>query len=180
MAIDWIDPETQAILRGNHPSTDDAIATQGFSLLLVLRGHDHTRAQEAIDNIQHLGGFNETLLPNVVAQNLSLRQALAGQFALSCCDCISALLRDEIVVAGNLSYLDEVSREVAASREYGLVDIQLEFVPDSGLGREFCWQFFGYAKGLAFPVKASVFRKKARLMKHWAAKCGAILNCNPI
>ena len=108
----------------------------------------------------------------MIAQQLTLDNVLTGQFALSCCDCISAFVPDEIVYDENAPYLQQVSDEVVSSREFEYVTARLTHIPLSDRGRRYAWRFLGTAVGVSLPLEFEVFRKKARLMGHWARKCG--------
>ena len=172
MATHWLDPETRSILQGVSPGKETALRTKGYSLLLIERGNDSTRANQAIEQIRRRGRPNDTSIRNVVVRQLTLDDALLGQFDLSCSDSISAFVADEVVCDENASYLETLSREIAASDEYRLVAVRIVSVPHDEPGRDFCWQFLGYAVGMPVPLEMEVFCKKARLMDYWSRKCG--------
>ena len=96
---------------------------------------------------------------------------MAGQFALSCCDCISAFIPDDVVYDANVGYLHELSEAVMHSPEFEPITVRLISIAPSDKGRQFSWQFLGVAVGMATPADILVHRKKARLMMHWAPKC---------
>ncbi len=107
----------------------------------------------------------------MIAQQLTLDEAMGGQFALACCDCVSAFFPDEVVYDANAGYLHELSEAVIRSAEFEPVTVRLVAILPSEKGRQFSWQFLGVAVGIATPSEIQVHRKKARLMMHWAPKC---------
>jgi hypothetical protein len=168
---DWLDPETRAILCKSPPGVRTAVDAEGYSLLLVKAGPDRNRAIDVVAEIQRYGAKNSTSIPIVIAQRLTLDDATAGQFALSCCDCVSAFFEDDVVCDANAGYLEELSEAVMRSPEFEPVTVRLISIPSDELGRRFSWQFLGAAVGIATPAEIEVHRKKARLMAHWAEKC---------
>lgn len=168
---DWLDTETRAILCNSPPTIQTAVGAKGYSLLFVRAGPDESRAIQAVAEIRQHGATNLSGMPAVIAQQLTLDDAMAGQFALSCCDCISAFVADEVVCDANADYLRELTNAVTDSPEFEPITVKLVFVPPTTLGRKFCWQFLGVAVGIATPSEIQVHRKKARLMLHWAARC---------
>ncbi len=172
---DWLDTEARAILCKSPPAIQTAVDTEGYSLLLVKAGPDNSRAIQVVSEIQRYGAKNSTDIPIVIAQQMTLDDAMAGQFALSCCDCISAFVRDEVVYDANAGYLHELAEEVTHSPEFEPVTVRLISIPPTDHGRRFSWQFLGVAVGIATPSEVQVHRKKARLMMHWATRCGVHL-----
>jgi len=172
---DWLDTETRAILRKSPPAVETAVDAKGYSLLLVKAGRDESRAIQAVSEIQRYGATNSTNISIVIAQQLTLDAAMAGQFALSCCDCVSAFVPDEVVYDANAGYLYELSEAVTRSPEFEWITVRLISIPPNDRGRQFAWQFLGMAVGFATPSEIQVHRKKARLMMHWAPKCGVRL-----
>ena len=172
---DWLDTETRAILCQRPPAVHTAIGTEGYSLLLLKAGADENRAIQAVSEIQRHGAMNATGVSIVVAQQLTLDDAMAGQFALSCCDCVSAFVADEVVCSSNAEYLHELSDAVMQSPEFEPVTVRLISIPPNEMGRRFAWQFLGVAVGIARPCEIQVHWKKARLMMHWARACNVHL-----
>jgi hypothetical protein len=119
-----------------------------------------------------MGTKNATAISIVVRQQLTLEEAMAGQFALCCCDCVSAFVDDNIVCDGYTSIVEELSAIVTNSAEFSPVTVRVDSIPHTEWGRRFSWQFLGFAVGVATPVEMTVHRKKARLMMHWAPQCG--------
>ena len=87
MSRRWLDLKTRSILQGSLPNRETAVGTETFTLLIVELGNDSTRAELAIQQIQQRGTVNDTHLPNVVARQLTLDDALLGQFDLACSSC---------------------------------------------------------------------------------------------
>lgn len=168
---DWLDTETRAILCKSPPSIQTAINIKGYSLLLVKAGRDENRVIQAVSEIQRYGAKNSTNISIVIAQHLTLDDAMAGQFALSCCDCVSAYVTDGVVYDANAGYLHRLSEAVMHSPEFAPITVRLISIPPNDLGRRFSWQFLGIAVGIATPSEIEIHRKKARLMMHWATKC---------
>ena len=167
---DWLDPKTRAILCKSPPTVQTVVDTEGYSLLLVKAGGDDNRAIQVVSEIQRRGARNSTSISIVIAQQLMLDDAMAGQFALSCCDCVSAFVADEVVCDANAGYVHELSDTIIHSPEFEPIAVRLISIPPSDLGRRFSWQFLGVAVGIATPSEIQVHRKKARLMTHWATK----------
>lgn len=171
---DWLDTETKAILYPDRPDKLIASATDSFSLLLLHKGKDEGRIREVALAIRKFSPPVSNY-PFVVGQGMELEDVLAGQFALACCDCVTAFVRDEIVDESASMTFQNLYNEILGSPEFQHVSVSIEHIPNSHEGRRFCWQFFGLATGLAIPTTMNMFRKKARLMDRWAKKVGAIV-----
>jgi hypothetical protein len=172
---EWLDRETKAILCHDLPDKAIASATMLYSLLLIDKGEDEQRIKEVVSAIRATAPPTTSDYPFVVGQQMTLEDAPAGQFALACCDCVTAFVRDEIVDDSAIKAFRRIHSEVMKSPEFERIVVQTDFIPDSEQGRRFGWQFFGLATGLQFPTIRSVYRKKARLMEHWAKKAGVTL-----
>jgi hypothetical protein len=168
----WLDSETRAVLCADPPDKLIATATTSFSLLLIVRGKDEFRVTEIVSAIRSFAPPQTIDLPFVVAQNLELDEAIAGQLALVACDCISAFVRDEVVNAAATETLRQLHKEILSSPEFEQVSVQIESIPESADGRQFRERFFG-ATIVRTPSKVKVFRKKARLIELWAKRIGA-------
>ena len=128
--------------------------------------------------IAELGNYgtpNSTAYPFVIRQGLSLDDAIAGQFALACCDCASAFVRDNIVATLADPDFAELFSELSGSPEFNLVDVKIVSIPSNDAGRRCLWQFLGLAVGVALPQKLRAMRIKARLLKHFAEKIGGVV-----
>lgn len=168
----WLDTETRAILCADPPDKLIATATTSFSLLLILRGKDEFRITEVVSAIRSFAPPQTAKLPFVVAQNLELDEATAGQLALVACDCITAFVRDEVVNVAAAETFWQLHKEILSSPEFEQVSVQIESIPESVDGRKFRERFFG-ATVVRTPARVKVFRKKARLMELWATRIGA-------
>jgi hypothetical protein len=170
---EWLDTETKAVLCPDPPEKLVASATVSFSLLLVTKGKDEQRIADIVSAIQRSAPPKTLDYPFVVGQQMNLEEALAGQFALACCDCVAAFVRDDIVDESAIKAFRQIHSEVLSSPEFEQVAMRIEFIPNTEQGHRFCWQFFGLASGLQIPVTINMYRKKARLMEHWAKRIGA-------
>lgn len=182
----WLDAETRAILDPAPPEEYVALGVSGFTLVLLERGFQVDRLVRAFQRIQlDRGRIADSLLfapcPAVVRSGLTLDQAIVGQFELVCCDCISVFLRDEIAAEGATEYLRSIYSRLRGSPEFQPVFIAITLVPDTDAGRRFCDQFLSTAlekrvrHGSEGIVRDRVFRKKARMMAHWASETGVQL-----
>jgi hypothetical protein len=172
---DWLDTETRAILFPKKPEKLVALDIDSYSLLLLNSGNDERRIQDVVAEIRKIGPTTSINVPFVIGRQLSLEDALAGQFALACCDCVTAFVRDKIVQESPLKVYRQLHREVMSSPEFTLVDVLIESIPNTHEGRRLGWQFFGLATGVQTPKTIRMFRKKARLLEHWAKKVNAIV-----
>jgi hypothetical protein len=172
---EWLDTETQALLCAEPPPKLTAIGVEAYSLLLLKQCNDRQRIREVVAMIQEQNPVIATDLPFVVGQEMTLEEAMAGQFALACCDCMSAFVRDDVIRDAGRAYLHQLNEQVKNSSEFESVNVMIVHVPNSEEGRRFCWQFLGLATGAAMPAARKIFRKKARLMEHWARRSGVDL-----
>ena len=168
--FDWLDTETKSLLARFPPQKQVGAETDAYSLLLLQWGQDRNRIEHVVAAIRRTAETTNAELPFVIAQRMTLNEALAGQIALVCCDCISAFVPDHVVSKDNRKGLKQLLHDVSASSEFEPVRICLTSVPDTEAGRRFCWQFLGMAVGTKVPDALKVFRIKARLMQHWAMK----------
>jgi hypothetical protein len=169
---EWLDTETKSILWVTPPTGSIALDRNSYSLLLLQKGNDEARIEEVVTALRSVGTETSTDYPFVVGQGWTLDDALVGQFALVCCDCVSAFVRDEIVDASAVNVYRQLHREVMSSHEFASVEVVVELIPDTGEGRRFGWQFLGWAAGFPTPTALRIRRKKARLMEHWGRKTG--------
>ena len=182
----WLDTETKAILQPTPPEKRTAVETSGFTLILLEKGLRLDRLARALERIgrdseRPMTWLLDTACPAVIRSGLALDEAVVGQFELICCDCISVFLRDEVVAQGDSHYLRELYGQLRNSLEFQPVFIRITFIPDTDVGRLFCDQFLPSAEtktvryGAEIAVRDRVFRKKARMMAHWATEIGARL-----
>ena len=178
--FDWIELATQSELEASPPSKLIATTTQTYSLLLLKWGQDHNRVESVVAEIQASLGVKLKDLPFVVCQRMTLDDAMVGQFALVCCDCVSAFITDDLVDAENKPFFEQLLREVSTSTEFDLVTTKVMYIPDSKAAKRFCWQFFGQAEGVKAPAEYEFHRKKVRLMKLAADQCGVRMQTGSI
>jgi hypothetical protein len=182
----WLDTQTKAILQPTPPEKRTALETSGFTLILLEKGFWHDRLARALERIgrepeRPMTWLLDTACPAVVRYGLTLDDAIVGQFELICCDCISVFLRDEVVVQGDSDYLRVLYCQLRDSLEFQAVFIRIMFIPHTDVGRLFCDQFLSSAEdkkiryGSDIMMRARVFRKKARMMAHWAIEIGVRL-----
>jgi len=114
----------------------------------------------------------------VIRAGLSLDEVIVGQFELISCDAISVFLRDDVAAQASAQYLSDLFARLRASPEFQLVPVEICFLPDCEAAGRFVYQFVSpvLAKTLRYNCliqwKDVVFRKKARMMAHWAGQIG--------
>ena len=170
--LNWLDLETRAQLLPAPPEDAIATAMQSYSLLLLKFGSERLRTAEVVREFQRSVGWRNEDLPFVIARGLTVADALVGQLALACCDCITAFVADEHIRDDNTLFLQRLLLEVSASPEFESVPVRLDVIPDTEASKRFCWQFLGNALGCKLPATFEFYRKKVRLMKHWAGRVG--------
>jgi hypothetical protein len=177
---DLLDTEMKAVLCPDPPDKLIAIGTESYSLLLLNKGSDERRTDAVAAAIRKHGNDGQSGYPFIIARQLNLDDAIAGQLALVCCDCVSAFVRDELVEERTREVFRELYCEVMNSREFQLVDVRVNHFPQTDLGRRFCWQFFGLASGIACPATFRMYRKKARLLTLWSKELNADIVSNEV
>jgi hypothetical protein len=173
---EWLDTKTRELLCPEPPTKVTEIGIESYSLLLLRHGNDKRRTEDVVAAIQKENPVILVEYPFVVAQEMTLDEAMVGQFALACCDCISAFVRDEVICNTDRDYLQQLNEQVAHSSEFEFVCTELLNIPHTEDVRRFCWQFLGMATAVSCPLKLRVFRKKARLMEYWAKRSGIEMN----
>lgn len=179
----WLDTETKAILQPAPPDKYAPPDTDTFALVLVERGKDAARMAESFENISGLSKERATTLlthscPVPVLCDLSITDAVLGQFELVCSDSISLFVRNEIVLSDG-DYLTRLCSQCRWSSEFEWLNFKVTSIPRTDHGRRFVRQFLGAAAGLSYDANPDflfedqVMRKKARVMAHWARKIGA-------
>lgn len=124
---------------------------------------------------ENQGSEGESEYPFIVARQLTLDDAIAGQLALACCDCVSAFIRDELVEEQATEVFRQLYSEVMNSREFQSVDVSVIHLPQTDVGRHICWQIFGLATRLTTPATFRMYRKKARMLTLWARELKAVV-----
>lgn len=177
----WLDPKTREILGAEPPPPEAPARLPDYSLVLLRPGPDTGRTARAFrratgcDESAALARLTEGV-PQVVAEDLSIEDALLGQFEFVCCDAVSVFLSAEVAKEADLAYLADLYGRLLASPEFEPVEVTVVEVPRSPEGRRFVDQFLGFdfegESFPTFPVSMVAPRKKARIMKHWARKTG--------
>ena len=185
--MNWLDTETKAILqRDNQPPLAPATVPE-FALVLGASGVDRERLIRAVCRINDCDRSTtiELLrqpLPLVINSDLTEEDATLGQFELVCCAAVSAIVRSEVAVDGGRDYLSQLLANVSCSFEFRPVTLRIDDVPMSEAGQRFLDQFLGMdlarLRELGFPRRFTMPAKKARIMKHWAARIGAQVGNN--
>lgn len=178
--------ETRVFLEPPAPEKAIASRVSGYALVLLTRGSRPDRLALALERIlrepeRPLTGLLDGSCPAVVRCALTLDEAVAAQFELICCDCVSIFLRDEIVAQSDPGYLGELYSQLRHSPEFQPVVVGISFIPATDAGRRFCDQFFPPEEaktircGAEIALTYRVSRKKGRMMAHWAKEIGARL-----
>jgi hypothetical protein len=180
--MNWIDTETKAILQRDHEEPLAPAKVAEFALVLGPKGVDRERLIRAVCRINDCSRSEAIALlnqPSPVTINLDLTEedATLGQFELVCCEAISAVVRSEVAGEADRGYLAELLQQVSRSPEFQPATIRIDDVPMTEAGRKLVDQFLGMDLGrlkeLGFPRRFAMPAKKARIMKHWAARVGA-------
>jgi len=180
----WLDTETKAMLHPAPPDRPAALDMAGFTLVLLTKGLEPDRLARALRRIwrdpeRSAAPVLLGACPIVLRSGLALDEAIVGQFELICCDSIAVFLQDGVAAGEDTRYLRELYSQLRRSPEFQPVFITIRFVPDTDAGRRFCDQFLSDAMGKnvrygsEFAMRDRAFRKKARMMAHWASEIGA-------
>jgi hypothetical protein len=188
--MNWLDTETKAILRKAHEPKSAPPKAAEFALVLIRKGTDHQRLVRAICRINECGeseaiALSRLLAPVTINPGLNEAEALFGQFELICCDAVAAFVRSEVLLEQDQKdYLQALFQRVLQSPEFKPTRIDVLDVPAIDSGEKFVDQFLG------IPLPGQQRRvsrflvwvpyKKARIMKHWAARIGAQVQCEAI
>lgn len=188
--MNWLDTETKAILEKQHEPRPAPAKAAEFGLVLLSKGSDAQRLVRAVRRINDCPepeavALSRMPLPVTVNPGLTEAEACYGQFELICCDAVAVFVRSEVLLAPNQKeYLDAVFRRVLESPEFKPVRIDVIEVPATESGEKFVDQFLGNAcpeeKRPIDEFSLWVPYKKARIMKHWAARVGAQVQCESV
>ena len=158
-----------------------------FGLVLLRKGSDNERLVRAIRRIndcleQEAFALSRLALPVTLNLGLTEPEALYGQFELICCDSVAVFVRSEVLLAPDQKeYLDTLFRQVLQSPEFKPTRIDVVEVPATEDGERFVDQFLSNLcpeeKRPIDEFSLSVPYKKARIMKHWAARVGVQVQC---
>jgi hypothetical protein len=189
MQMNWLDTETKAILQ-KKPDTKLAPPKSGeFALVLLKKGADHDWLVRTIRRVNsclevEADYLARLPLPATINRGVTEGEALFRQFELICCDTIVAFIRSEVVTSQSPNYLHALYHKILASPEFKEVKMDVLEIPQTEAGENFVSQFLGISpaahEGDAFHWSALVTYKKARIMKHWAARIGAQVRCDAI
>jgi hypothetical protein len=188
--MNWLDTETKAILqREQEPRLAPPKAAE-FALILIRKGTDDRRLVRAIRRINECDEsaaieLSRLSTPVTINPGLNEAEALYGQFELVCCDAVAVFIRSEVILEqGEQEYLQSLFQKVSRSPEFRQTRIDVLEVPATEAGEGFVDQFLGDPiAGEKWPideVSLWVPYKKARLMKHWATRVGAQVQCEAV
>lgn len=93
-----------------------------------------------------------------------------AQFELICCDVVSVFITDAVMTQADAAYLAQLYGELLESDEFASVQVSLQ-VPDDAAGRSLVDQFV-HRPFSVYTQQMTMTRKKARIMTHWAIRCG--------
>jgi hypothetical protein len=175
---DSLDTETKSELCSEPPDKLIDVETESYSLLLLNKGTDERRIEPVVAAIRKHAIESQSEYPFIIARQLTLDDAIAGQLALACCDCVSAFIRDELVEDHATEVFRQLYRDVMTSREFQLMDVCVNHFPQTDVARQICWQFFGLASGIECPATFRMYRKKARMLTLWARELKAVVISN--
>jgi len=186
--MNWLDTETEAILQKEYGAKLAPPKAAEFGLVLLRKGNDELRLVRAICRINDCLESDGIAIarqptPTIINPGLTEAEALSGQFELICCNGIAAFVRSEVLLdQEQQDYLQTVFQRVLLSPEFRPTRIEVREVPDTEAGKKFMEQFIGVAAMEANrpldEFSLLVPYKKARLMKHWAVRVGALVECD--
>lgn len=177
----WLDTETKAILQKEPPGKLAPAEAAPFGLVLLTKGNDRDRTARAITRIvpidsREAGTLLEKSCPLTVRTQLTLEDALLGQFELACCDAVSVFLREEVVADNDQAYLGQLYDRILNGREFEEVSLTLISAAQDPSGDRFLDQFLGSPAAIRRELQQQpglplrMIRRKAKLMNHWAEK----------
>jgi hypothetical protein len=187
--MNWLDTETKAILQKEDDSKLAPPMAAEFGLVLLRKGGDEPRLIRSICRINNCPETEAIALarkttPVIINPGLTEAEALWGQFELICCDAVAAFVRSEVLIEQARDYLIQVFQRVMQSPEFRPTRIDVLEVPATEAGEKFMEQFIGRVapegKRPLDEFTLIVPYKKARLMKHWAARVGVQVQCDAI
>lgn len=173
----WLDTQTKAILDQTPPNKLAPPDTKSYSLVLIsVFRHQPERLSRAIRRIYPDSWEQAQVrlshpMPVVLRHQMTMSDALMGQFELICADAISVFIPDSVIELASSDYLTNTYNALLQSNEFEETSIVVDSIPRDAQGSEFMDQFFGSSDDL-FSTLVVPF-KKARIMLHWAGKIGA-------
>lgn len=158
-----------------------------FALILLAFRAVTPRLQAAIARVAAIecgeyARYLHEIRPVVLATGLSLADAALGQFELACADAAAVFLRNEVILGGELEYLQQLFLELLASDEFRWVNVRVLTLPSDEHGMRFARQFLtldGDPDELPLPMHQPAMLKKARAMVSWGHKIGARILIDP-
>jgi hypothetical protein len=178
MSIQWLDTETRERLQADLPKFTE-VAEDAFSVILLRAGADSRRVESVVLELIRLTAPHSPAMPLVVCQGLSLEDAMTAQAAFACCDSVAVFVRDELAEQMTSEDFVELQSEIEFSGEFQPLRVRIEYLPRNEQVHRFYWIFLGLAVGLELPVEIMAYRKKARLMQHWAHYLGGQVTLLP-
>ena len=187
--MNWLDTQTQELLQQEPPLKLAPPKAAEFGLVLLQKWVSQQRLVRAICRINNCSESDAAHLlrqpaPVTVNPDLAYEDALVGQFELICCDTPAAVLSSEVLEHGDTSYLTSLLQKISRSPEFRPCSMTVIAIPRTEDGKKFADQFLGIdgrgLEELAFPFRDEAPFKKARIMKHWAARIGARLEYESI
>jgi hypothetical protein len=188
--MNWLDTETKEILQKEHEPKLAPPKAAEFALVLIRKGTDHQRLVRAIRRINECSESEAIDLarlpaPFTINSGLTQEEAVFGQFELICCNTIAAFIRSEVLLEQDeKSYLQSLFQRVLQSPEFKPTRIDVLEVPATDSGQKFVDQFLGIPlpgqKRRVARFSVWVPFKKARIMKHWATRVGAQVQCDAV
>jgi len=183
--MNWIDTQTKELLQADPPGKLAPAKVAEYGLVLLQKGIDHHRLVRAVSRINDCpDSVAEALLcrplPITISPDLAFEDAQLGQFELVCCDAAAAIVSSEVLEKGDKNYLSSLFERISESTEFKPCTLTVVELPQSEDGRKFADQFLGSELGHLQGVRVHVPFKKAKIMKHWADRIGARVNCDAV
>jgi hypothetical protein len=187
--MNWLDTETKAILQKEHEPKLASQKAAEFALVLIRKGTDHERLVRAICRINECPAMDAIKLasspmPITVDPGLTEAEALYGQFELICCDAVAVFIRSEVMEQSEPAYIQSLLHTVQQSPEFKRTRVEILEIPGNDAGERFADQFLG-GKRYQQDERSGRFSvvvpfKKARIMRHWARRVGARIDCRVV
>ncbi len=173
-------------------SRNEGLPATGAPGLLTARGDTFSiialSCDPAAEHSRHVRAFNRVLqttfidaefqttrdYPFVLKRELALADALLAQFELICCDIVSVFIKDTVMSNADPAYLVELYQTLTRSSEFEPVSLIVRSVPQAETGDAFVRQFLS-DDPFRGPQSIVATHKKARIMRHWANKIGAVV-----
>jgi hypothetical protein len=187
--MNWLDTETKAILQKDHEVRLAPPKAAEFALVLIRKGTDHERLVRAIRRINECPEVEAIALarspvPITINSGLTEAEALFGQFELICCDAVAVFIRSEVMEQSEPAYIQSLFQQVLQSPEFKATRVEILEIPENDSGERFADQFLGASRHQQDERSGRVTVltpfKKARIMRHWARRVGARIECRVV